>query len=507
MTIASCPKCSDEVALPPGASPKATVRCPLCQEEFHLSDILDGMPPLLVVVDDPEAAEPAVAAVPSFGTPAAGADVGELGIADADPVSVTPSFGIESSVAPATGAKPAARRRRAAPRPKKKRNPVVEVVKIVLGGIAGLTIAQLILWWNPWKPRDPFEIAPKVGATAPWIVPAELRGEKDQEAGSDETTSKKGPAKPAATPGKQDGLPTLTFDDPNKGGPDIKPAKAKKARRQTKPALSGGRGSGVDVAPADENSSLGSIPIPDEPMELTTDEPKTTPSGDDLAGGLSIDLDPTNMLEPLPTIDPKDSVPESASPADATKPAPSRFSNAPKLTAAEVSEALEDAQTIARAWNVAEDATSRELLRQTYRTLAGLGEAITFAGKGSQPDEAEVAGILNSLTADNEKLSLLGKAGEVWLRSQRDSSGVMLVGVVKSIEKRGDLYATKLALSADGNSVTLYSDADPADTCPVDSNVVVLGAIIDDPSSNLAGYEGDAKSVVWSRLAVAVPKP
>ena len=50
MTIASCPKCDDNVRVPANASPKATVSCPLCQAEFELSEILDAMPPLLVVV-------------------------------------------------------------------------------------------------------------------------------------------------------------------------------------------------------------------------------------------------------------------------------------------------------------------------------------------------------------------------------------------------------------------------------------------------------------------------
>jgi len=76
MTTVSCPKCSDEVALPAGASPKATVRCPLCQEEFLLSSILDAMPPLLIVVDDPEEGASAGAAIPAFGPAATGVDDG-----------------------------------------------------------------------------------------------------------------------------------------------------------------------------------------------------------------------------------------------------------------------------------------------------------------------------------------------------------------------------------------------------------------------------------------------
>ena len=61
MTIVACPKCADSVVLPGRASRLATVRCPLCQEEFPLAEVLDKMPPALVVVDDPEAEAVALA--------------------------------------------------------------------------------------------------------------------------------------------------------------------------------------------------------------------------------------------------------------------------------------------------------------------------------------------------------------------------------------------------------------------------------------------------------------
>ena len=56
MTIVACPKCADLVALPDRASRRATVRCPLCQAQFLLTEVLDKLPPALLVVDDPEAA-------------------------------------------------------------------------------------------------------------------------------------------------------------------------------------------------------------------------------------------------------------------------------------------------------------------------------------------------------------------------------------------------------------------------------------------------------------------
>lgn len=262
-------------------------------------------------------------------------------------------------------------------------------------------------------------------------------------------------------------------------------------------------GSGTPGA-TDDVSKPDPIAIPDAPLDLANIEPETTDPDDDLVGDLSIDLDPTKMLDPLPAFEPKEAVPD---PSDATEAAPTRFSNAPELTAAEVNEALEDAQTIGRAWNLTEDANSRDLLRQTYQALAELGEAVTFAAPDGQPDEAEVTDLLKSLAEDDAKLANLGKAGGAWLQhSQRDSSGLLVLGVVKGIERQGDLYETKFETST-GTPLSLYTDTDPADAYKVDSDVLVLGVIIDDPASNLRGYEGDAESVVWSRLSVVVPKP
>ena len=50
MTIVSCPRCGDKVSAPPAASPSALVQCPLCLEEYFLSDALIQLPPMLIVV-------------------------------------------------------------------------------------------------------------------------------------------------------------------------------------------------------------------------------------------------------------------------------------------------------------------------------------------------------------------------------------------------------------------------------------------------------------------------
>jgi LSD1 subclass zinc finger protein len=52
-TISTCPYCREQLAVPPGAAADADVRCPLCQAEFALQDVLDIALPELIVVTTP----------------------------------------------------------------------------------------------------------------------------------------------------------------------------------------------------------------------------------------------------------------------------------------------------------------------------------------------------------------------------------------------------------------------------------------------------------------------
>src|SRR3954469_16318062 len=50
MAIVRCPRCRDEVTVPPGATTRALVRCPLCLEQYLLSEALANAPPPLVII-------------------------------------------------------------------------------------------------------------------------------------------------------------------------------------------------------------------------------------------------------------------------------------------------------------------------------------------------------------------------------------------------------------------------------------------------------------------------
>jgi hypothetical protein len=166
--IAKCPKCDEQVQLPPGLAGESQVRCPLCQEEYALSAALEKLPPALIVLaavsaapsptaTDLGASELAAGDEGEYALAAASESLGELAGDETGAAAATPAFAPRSAEARGTSI-------RASTRPKPPAvNPVKEIVKVVLGGGVGLLLAQLLLWWLPGDLRkDPFNLAPKV---------------------------------------------------------------------------------------------------------------------------------------------------------------------------------------------------------------------------------------------------------------------------------------------------------------------------------------------------------
>lgn len=141
--------------VPLHVSDDAIVRCPLCSEEYRLAEATRHLPPQLIVVG-PGPIIPAGAAAESKGEE----------FAFLPPVDAPRAVVLREQ----STARP--RRQRRA------RNPLVEGLKIIGGGVIGLVIGQLILWWMPgnWDAsnRDPASIARHVARYAPWIVPQNL---------------------------------------------------------------------------------------------------------------------------------------------------------------------------------------------------------------------------------------------------------------------------------------------------------------------------------------------
>jgi hypothetical protein len=78
---------------------------------------------------------------------------------------------------------------------------------------------------------------------------------------------------------------------------------------------------------------------------------------------------------------------------------------------------------------------------------------------------------------------------------------------VKEVRQQGDYRVTELVIPGRDGIIAVYSGADSGDAYPPDTELVVLGAIITDPSKDLVGYQGAGDPVVWQGMVDNLPSP
>jgi hypothetical protein len=508
MMIAPCPKCHESVRIPPTASHQASVRCPLCLDEFLLAEVYQALPPFLEVVNSHEEGS-------TEGESAA--FTGGFGLASSDASDLpelAPAFSIDRSrdVSAVTSA-PSTKRRRGPVRPQRtKKNPAVEVVKIALGGIAGLVIAQLLLWWMPWQNlrRDPFGLGPSIAAYAPWLVPARFHGDL----GADASTVGAGSAArhqfDAANTAdlSASGLPERDFDDLEGLG---QPAPSGSGR--SKPATTKKR---PDASPpvVPEEDLVESTP---DPLALIAELPPSLEAAD-LEDDLFEVHPPMELSSDLET-DPimeveSDPMPAGMEFGSSPKPRPAavrkvrRLTSVPAFRTSDLTAALTDVQPTFEALSSADSDEALHLIKQTYTNLTVLAEIAAGGEELDQPDRQLAANWLLSLVEEPEVVvSWLGRAGTTWLRSagRRSNNGILLVGEVQAFGAKDDLYRTELVLS-DGKMIASYSDTDPAEFFRPGEQVLLVGVIVDQPADHLLGYAGQDPSVIWGPFFRLVPK-
>jgi hypothetical protein len=207
-----------------------------------------------------------------------------------------PAFNFEpgsvvSSARPAsTTARPRARR--------KEGGALRMMVQTIGGGVLGLIIAQLILWWMPGKwaneNRDPFGLAPKVAVYVPAIIPVSLRGAtptaQADRPGSDTSSSVTRPTTGDPNAGLETNIPDFSFeanqDSQKKSAPTGRDKQGKQKKRQA-------------AAPEEEFPLLGSSETKgDESGAIATPDPVAPPP-------IKLELD-----APVPTVEPKVQTPE-----------------------------------------------------------------------------------------------------------------------------------------------------------------------------------------------------
>lgn len=165
----NCPHCDGLFRIPSGVSGSATLECPHCQAESPASKLFSAVPMAKVSNTGSPSDEPSQAA-PSIEV--AG-----------DPERKGHSFDDESYVIPkplkTARRSSRSRSQRSGQSSSRKKQPIepkrfgiIDVIKMALGGILAIPVAQLLLWWV--FATDPFGMVKQVYPIFPAAVPPSL---------------------------------------------------------------------------------------------------------------------------------------------------------------------------------------------------------------------------------------------------------------------------------------------------------------------------------------------
>ena len=453
MWFAQCPHCNEAIRTPVTLAPTSQVQCPLCGEAFTGAVLLDSLPPEVVVIDSGAEENTGyidIAAVRSQHAPAPDSFAVDT---SADSVSSQTStsepFQFEEVAAPI-----GEHYRPAVYSSSSPRNGKNELFKIVAGGVAGLVLAVLILWWG--FERDPFTLAPKVAQYAPWLIPPELQPIPTEATTSHGQSSDPSEMPQAALKGFADSIPTIPRDSPF-GRPDNEP----------NPQFAGrGLGGGGGARGQFRN-----------------------------AGGFGGGARPS-----------EDSTPEFSPP----QRVPVR--QAPSFT---VDDVLTAFATVERMWlelQELERLDSPETVTRNpdfYHALCRLAECVTYIDNDPRTVQIrdQIATALEACAQQQHFRLLVDEATRQRL-SSRDSAtgdGLCLRGHIQDIHPHGNLFVTRIALPGrPSRFLSVLSAVDPHNSYVVGSDVVLLGSIIDRPSRRIQGYRGRFNRIVIGGLVTQI---
>lgn len=163
--ILPCAKCGRHCVLPLGVSLEASIECPGCQEQFVVGEMLTSHLGTWTVLEDPAAAASASEVVDDEQASSAALE-GELKLADTDTEQPAKPKVNWAEFKPITHEQFERMKR-------KSRSPIWPMLQVVLGGLAAVPIALLLLWHL--LDRDIGGAGPFVGQYLPWIVPEKYR--------------------------------------------------------------------------------------------------------------------------------------------------------------------------------------------------------------------------------------------------------------------------------------------------------------------------------------------
>lgn len=419
------------------------------------------------------------------------ADMGEIELEPA-PGSHDPFTG----EAPVAEAAPAPRPAKFNPTPRRKTkgpNPLIEMLKVVAGGVVAVPLTLLILLWLPGKlQRDPFKLGPQIAKYAPWLVPENLRTQSNltssnpSTAIADKGNQEKTKPSPATPPTEKRETIATGFQPGSQFEQELKNPGSTGTTEVAKVPEKTSEEPAKPEEPAVEPASLvGGDSEPAE-MELPTTEPKT------------------DVTDPKPETDPASTTPEpttesSPDPSPETTPPTTEEPVEPAAPAddAKVAQAKEAFAKASQGFADAAGGTDKDAKRSAamalYQSVAELAAVNTdfenFETIVSDPQKQQIAGVLAGNWLDN---------------AERSTDTIVLIGTVKSCTQAGDVY--EITMELPGSKKRAVTVVSRFEQMPED-RLFVIGEIVDSATDSIEGYKGSATTAVklFSANKLAAP--
>jgi hypothetical protein len=411
------------------------------------------------------------------------------------------------TVGPSTAVRPTTRIAR--PR-RAEKSIVAEAAKVVAGGVIGLALGLLVLWWG--FRRDPLELGPTFAAYVPWLVPAQFHGSAGRPSSeaippengratspggrSATSTSSNGrkvksrtqsakrdraqpedelqtlplleePAKPAAVP--ELSLPLALPSGPSAQSPARSLQESDASRGALKP-------------PAEQAARP---PAPDASDSPRQDKAQPMP---DLRDLLDLSFPAQDEQSPLARLLPASPAADTLAAAAAAEAALREYESLP-------GDDVPGRQRAFAAWYTA--------LGQTAQTLG----AVVSEGEDPHFRQASLHPLLDSLEGSPGRRSAAAHLTiQTWPQTVH-GQGLLAVGKVAQCFEQGPPYKLLLEVQVRDQSVTLplVLSTRPADFCQRDDELIVLGRVVEQPHERLAGYADEHPKALWVCLARRVP--
>jgi hypothetical protein len=339
-------------------------------------------------------------------------------------------------------------------------------------------LAILILWWA--FGADPFGAGPTVGRFAPWIVPGKLRrvAQPARRSGEEAPRSEVEPPSEKARPGGVDGEQELAtegrrIESPPENAPQD-PASSH--------ASGDDRGADQDIDKTDGAAADGE---PGESGAANRPRAESAVAGHPIGGEQ-----------------------RAAGSAGVVG-----VRNAPRPDADDLAKALQRALGFRDAWKASSGKPSeqrRKLAADFYDSLARLGEVVTFVNPRDEETRSHIQR-MHQMLLDTIRLprtsELIRANAARWLEQHgRDHRGVVLIGEVRRVRTSGPFYETRLELwGKERRVLSVVSRVNPVDFFKPNTRVLMLGAVVEQPTTRLAGYQGDEPMVIMGGYPLVLP--